>query len=62
MYLLMNVLGDPVPIEGAQELPNSLKKNWQEPVYMGSIKSGFIHLNLMPNLVDVDFRAMSRNK
>lgn len=44
----MTLLVNPIPIEGAQELPNSLKNNWQVPVFMDNGESGFIHLNLMP--------------
>lgn len=40
----MNLLVNPTSVEGAQELCNALKNNWQVPVFMDSRKSGFYSL------------------
>lgn len=44
LYLSMNLLVNLISAEGAQELPNSLKHNWQVPVFMDREKSGFYSL------------------
>lgn len=40
----MNRLVNPVSAEGAQELRDSLKSNWQVPVFMDGGKSEFYSL------------------
>lgn len=42
----MNLLVNLLSVEGAQELPNSLKNNWQMPIFMDSGKSWFYSLKL----------------
>lgn len=44
LYLSMNLLVNPISAEGAQELPNSLKYNWQVLVFMDREKSRFYSL------------------